>query len=104
MPKKPISVTLEESNLVWLKGVTERSGARSISETLDLLVTSARARGTAPANASRSVVGSIDIGTADAALDDADRAVRDLFARSLSRPMVVKEARETLRPSRKRHG
>jgi hypothetical protein len=104
MPKRAVSVTLDESNLVWLKGVTERSGARSLSETLDRIVTAAREDGTAARNAAHSVVGTIDISAADPSLDEADGIVRDLFARSLARPMLAKEARAALQPGRARRG
>jgi hypothetical protein len=92
MAKKPVSLTLDESNLVWLRGLTARSAARSLSETVDRLVTSARERGVA-AKAARSVVGTIGIPAADPALDHADAALRDLFARSLMRPMLAQDAR-----------
>jgi hypothetical protein len=104
MPKKPLSVTLDESNLVWLRGLAARSGARSISETLDRLVTSARESGAPAAKVARSVVGTIDVPVTDAALDHADDALRDLFARSLSRPLLVKERRVSFSPTRRRGG
>jgi len=84
MPRKAVSLTIEESNLVWLRGVTARSGVRSLSETVDRLITAARERGGAAA-AARSVVGTIDIAATDPALDEADDALRTLFARSLAR-------------------
>ena len=104
MPKKPVSVTLDEANLVWLRGLTERTGARSLSATLDHLLTSARQSGAPGAHASRSVVGTIDIAAADPALEQADEAVRDLFARSLARPFVAKETRAVHRLKRPRRG
>jgi hypothetical protein len=104
MPKTPVSVTLDESNLVWLRGLTARAGARSLSETLDRLVTAARESGVPAAAVARSVVGTIDIPAADAALDHADDAVRDLFARSLSRPLLVKQPRVSVSPTRRRGG
>jgi hypothetical protein len=104
MPKRALSVTLDESNLVWLKGLTQRSGARSLSETLDRLVTAAREDGAAARGAAQSVVGTIDISAADPSLDEADDALRDLFARSLARPMLAKEPRARLMPSRPRRG
>jgi hypothetical protein len=104
MSKKAVSVTLDESNLVWLRGLTARSGARSLSETLDQLVTSAREGGAPAAKVARSVVGTIDVPAADAALDHADDAVRDLFARSLSRPLLVREARTSYSPTHRRRG
>lgn len=104
MPKRPVSLTIEESNLVWLRGVTERSGARSLSETVDRLITSARETGGVAAAAARSVVGTIDISATDAALDEADLAIRDLFARSLSRPMFARDARGALTSKRRPRG
>ena len=104
MPKKPISVTLDEANLVWLQGMTERTGARSLSDTLDRLITAARQTGPGTGQGVRSVVGTIDIGASDPALDEADQAIRDLFARSLTRPLMVKEARPALTRSRTRRG
>lgn len=102
--KKPVSVTLDEANLVWLRGVTQRTGARSLSETLDRLITSAREGHVPGAHAARSVVGTIDIAAADPALQQADDEVRDLFARSLARPFLVKETRSTYRVKRSRRG
>lgn len=100
MPKKPVSLTLEEANIAWLKGVTARSGGRSVSDTVDRLITSARESGVgAPA---RSVVGSIDLPAHDTTLVAADVAVRDLFAESLSRPFLVNETRAALTPKRRR--
>jgi hypothetical protein len=104
MPKQAISVTLDEANLVWLRGVSERSGARSLSETLDRLITSARQSGSAETSAVRSVVGTIDLPADDPLLERADEVMRDLFARSLSRPFMAKEARATITPARKRRG
>jgi hypothetical protein len=104
MSKRAVSVTLDESNLVWLKGLTERSGARSLSDTLDRIVTAAREDGAVAGHAAHSVVGTIDISAADPSLDEADVIVRDLFARSLARPMLAKESRALLKPSRPRRG
>jgi hypothetical protein len=104
MPKRPVSLTLEDSNLVWLRGVTARSGGRSLSETVDRLITSAREAGGAAAAASRSVAGTIDISASDAALDGADVAITALFAQSLSRPMLVADARASFTRKRPRRG
>jgi hypothetical protein len=105
MPKKPVSVTLDADNLVWLKGRAVATGVRSVSELLDRLVTQARAAGThGPA---RSVVGTIDIDPDDPWLEHADSAVRAAFDRSVNRPMRVKAASPpdgSLRPKKKRHG
>jgi hypothetical protein len=87
MPKSPVSVTLSDDNLSWLRGRTVALKARSLSETIDTLVTRARQGGeTAPA-AIRSVAGTIDIAADDPELADADRLVRQLVDGSLARPV-----------------
>lgn len=91
MGKKAISLTIREANLVWLQGVTARSGARSISETVDRIITDARQQALGPSDAVTSVVGSVDLHEDDPRLDGADAVVRELFGRSLARPLVVKE-------------
>jgi len=101
MPKRAVSLTLDEGNLLWLKGLTERSGARSVSETVDRLIASAREGGVASTAAAQSVVGTIDIAAADPNLEQADAAMQELFARSLSRPFLVKEERASSRSSRR---
>jgi hypothetical protein len=103
MAKKPVSLTLDESNLVWLRGLTARSAARSLSETVDRLITSARARGVA-AKATQSVVGTIGIPAADPALDHADATLRDLCARSLIRTMLAQDPRTPIASGRRRRG
>jgi hypothetical protein len=90
MPKKPLSVTLDEANLLWLKGRAARGKARSLSHAIDAILTEARlgGRGGDPV---RSVVGSIDIAADDPALDQADEAIAPLFAESLARPLLAGE-------------
>ena len=102
MSKRAISVTLEEDNLLWLKGRAGAIGARSVSELLDRLVSEARKRGATVT--SRSVVGTVTIPESDPLLERADEAVRALFVASLSRPLQVSEARASYgrRPRRKR--
>ena len=90
MPKKPVSLTLEEANLVWLKGRARILTGGSISEAVDQLVAEARAGRLGASPAPRSVVGTIDL--ADPSLSGADAEVRELFAGSLSRPFTVHEA------------
>ena len=91
MPKSGISVTLRDDNLVWLRGRTKATGARSLSETLDAIVSAARAGGLGPAGASRSVAGTVDIAGDDPDLEQADAYIRDLFTASQARPFVVRE-------------
>ena len=90
MPKQPVSVTLDENNLLWLRGRAAGAKRRSLSEALDDVVTSARLGGQ-PGDV-RSVVGTVDVSPDDLALDRADAAVRRLFEASVSRPWLVKES------------
>lgn len=82
MGKQAISVTLEADNLTWLRG-RARAATRSVSETLDRLIVSAR-KGGAPGEA-RSVAGTISIAPGDPELVTADAALRSVFARSVGR-------------------
>src|ERR671925_1186554 len=102
MGKKAISLTLAESNLLWLQSITERGGARSVSEAVDRLVTEARARDATGGATPRSVVGTIGIEGDDAQLEQADTAIRELFERSIRRPFVVREDVEPFGKRRKR--
>jgi hypothetical protein len=77
MTKKAVSVTLEYDNLLWLKG--QASGARSLSHTLDRLVTEARRGGKASTIAIRSVAGSVVVNPDDPLLDKADAFIRSQF-------------------------
>ena len=102
MGKKAISLTLAESNLLWLQSITERGGARSVSEAVDRLLTEARARDATGGVAPRSVVGTIAIAGDDAQLEKAHTAIRDLFEQSIRRPFVVREDVQPFGKSRKR--
>ena len=99
MPKKAVSLTLDEANLVWLKGRGYRHG--SLSAAVDDLITAARAGRLAMPQSARSVVATIDLAADDRQLERADRAVRDLFAASLARPLMG-EARPSYQPVRTR--
>jgi hypothetical protein len=107
MPKKPLSVTLEDSNLLWLKGRAAAMKRRSLSEALDALITAARTGGHG-AVAPRSVVGTIDIAPGDPALETADAYIQETVATSLRRPFIAREtspAHLSLRKtSRRRRG
>ena len=94
MPKTPVSVTLDTDNLLWLKGQAASGKRRSLSDTLDALVTAARA-GAHGRTTSRSVVGTIDIAKDDPGLDQADAYVRSAIEESLARGLVVHESRAT---------
>jgi carbamate kinase len=105
MAKQAISLTLEAENVTWLKGRAGATGARSVSELLDQLVTAARESGSA--GPAKSVVGTIDIDADDPRLLEADKAIAAMFTASLRRPMMVKEAPATYggaRKSAKRRG
>lgn len=91
MLKKALSVTLRNDNLLWLKGRTKATGSRSVSETLDTLVSAARAGGPSHPGTSRSVVGTIDVAADDPNLEKADAHIKDLFAVSLAQPVLVRE-------------
>jgi hypothetical protein len=92
MPKKGISVTLGDENLVWLRGRTVAMKGRSLSETLDDLVTTARTSGNVPVSAMRSVAGTVDIATDDPHLEQADAYVQRIVTGSLARPFLVRDA------------
>ena len=59
--RKPVSVTLQHDNLLWLKGQAAATSRGSLSEILDRLVTEARTAGRGDAAAIRSVKGTIDL-------------------------------------------
>jgi hypothetical protein len=92
MPKSPLSVTLDDANLLWLKGRAAGCKRRSLSAALDDIVTQARTGGHG-GDAPRSVVGTIDMADDDPALERADAAARAWFTGSLSRPFLAREAR-----------
>ena len=99
MPKKPVSLTLDETNLLWLRG--RGYGHGNLSAAVDDLITAARAGRLGAPAAVRSVVGTIDLAADDPGLERADGAVRDLFARSLARPLRVSEGRASYEPPRR---
>lgn len=92
MAKKPISLTIEETNLLWLKGRARVVAGGSVSEAVDQLVAEARAGRSGGAEPSRSVVGTIDLAQ-DPLLTDADAAIRAVFAGSLARSVVAPSTR-----------
>ena len=100
MPKKALSVTLDDANLLWLRGRAAGRKKRSLSDALDEILTEAR-RGGRGADRPRSVVGTVDIAAGDPDLDQADLAIRSLFEESLSRPAFLKERRPVMRKSRR---
>lgn len=109
MPKKGISVTLEQDNILWLQGRAAAGKRGNLSETLDALVTEARAAGRVPPDSVRSVAGTIDVSADDPNLEQADAAVLGYFEASLSQPWLVRDepspaARYRARKPRSRRG
>lgn len=90
--RRPISVTIEEDNLLWLKAQAAATTKGSVSAVLDRLVGEARADGRTGDAAIRSVAGTIDLPADDPDLEAADGYVRTMFERSLRRPLTVKAA------------
>jgi len=94
MPKKPLSVTLDEGNLLWLQGRAASTKRRSLSEALDSLITAARAGGLG-ADAVRSVAGTVDIAGDDPDLQFADAYMTTAFTASLDRTFIAREQAPT---------
>ena len=93
-------MTIDEQNLLWLRA--RGYGRGNLSAAIDDLITAARSGRLGVPPAIRSVVGSIDLPTDDPALERADAAVRDLFAASLSRPMLAREPGAAEKPKGQR--
>ena len=94
MTKQAISVTLNQDNLVWLRGQTRAARHRSVSETLDRLIAEARTGGRRSEASIRSIKGTISISRDDPSLVRADAAVRALFGvRARARPRVRRTPR-----------
>jgi hypothetical protein len=107
MGKLAVSVTLDERNLLWLRGRAASLGRGRLSDAIDTLISEARAGRLGPPATPRSVVGTVDIAEDDPHLDRADAAIRDLFARSMAKALVAKEPRVSSKRSpatRKRRG
>ena len=100
MGKKAVSLTLDEANIIWLRG--QGYGRGNLSAAVDDLITEARAGKLGDAKGVRSVVGTIDIAVDDPLLERADATVRDLFAASISRPARVREAPTSHKATRTR--
>jgi len=91
MAKTAISLTIEQTNLLWLKGRARVVSGGSLSEAVDQLITEARAGRLGQGHPAKSVVGTIDLPD-DAALTAGGDALNSLFAASLSRPIFLHEA------------
>ena len=99
--KRAVSITIGEDNLLWLKAQAAAGARGSVSEVVDRLVQEARLGGRTDAAAIRSVVGSIDL-PEDDDLIEADAYVTKLFERSLTRPLMVRERRASLKTAKTR--
>jgi hypothetical protein len=103
MPKKAVSITLDQSNLLWLKGRARVRAGGSLSEAVDQLIDDARAGRLGAAEPPRSIAGTIDVPDLTA-LTAAQTELRGVFTRSLDRPIVAPETarpRRTVKPRRK---
>lgn len=89
MPKKALSVTLDEANVLWLKG-RARITRGNVSDALDKLVTQARVGRAGHIGGATSVVGMVDLSD-DPDLLKADAAVQEWFAEYLAKPFEVNE-------------
>jgi hypothetical protein len=100
MPKRPVSVTLDVDNLLWLRARAAGRKRRSLSDALDEIVTAART-GPHGVEASRSVVGTIDIAADDPGLLRGNAYIREEMEASLARPLAVHEVRVSYTAPRK---
>ena len=91
MAKTAISLTIEHSNLLWLKGRARLVSGGSLSEAIDQLIVEARAGRLGQAKPPTSVVGTIDLPD-DEALTTGKNALLGLFSESLARPVFVHDA------------
>jgi hypothetical protein len=99
MAKIAISLTIEQTNLLWLKGRARVVSGGSLSEAVDQLIAEARAGRLGQGHPSRSVVGTIDLPD-DEALLAGTSAIGRLFAESLARPIFVHEGTPRSRASK----
>ena len=90
MAKTAISLTIEQTNLLWLKGRARVVSGGSLSGAIDQLISEARAGRLGQDEPPRSVVGTIDVPD-DGALKAGTEALAALFESSLSRPIFVHE-------------
>lgn len=97
--RKAVSVTLDELNLLWLKGQANAVKG-NLSQVLDRIVTRARQGGKIEPQTIRSVRGTIDFPVDDESLAEMDAFVRASFDESFER--TAKMLRET--PPRYRPG
>jgi hypothetical protein len=93
MPKRAVSLTLEEDNLQWVRSQAAGTRRRSLSDAVDQIITAARKSGDVLDASITSVVKTVEIHPDDPNLDAADMYVAELFAQSTSRSLVVRDKR-----------
>src|SRR5690242_6180209 len=101
MAKTAISLTIEQSNLLWLKGRARLVSGGSLSEAVDQLIVEARAGKLGQNAPPKSVVGTIDLPD-DAALSAGKTSLVGLFSESLARPIFVHEDSPAYRAAKSR--
>jgi hypothetical protein len=99
MAKTAISLTIEQTNLIWLKGRARVVAGGSLSAAVDQLITEARAGRLGQSDPPRSVIGTIDLPDDRALLAGTD-AMMGLFTNSLARPIFVHESLPGYRASK----
>ena len=100
--KQPVSLTLKQTNLLWLKGRARVLAGGSLSEAVDQLIDEARAGRLGAAAEPRSVVGTIDVPD-EIVIASAANELRSLFTAALERTVAVHEQRRpkpAAKPSR----
>jgi hypothetical protein len=90
MAKTAISLTIEQTNLLWLKGRARVVAGGSLSAAVDQLIAEARAGRLGQGDPPKSVVGTIDLPD-EQVLAAGKELIAGLFAGSLSRPVFVHE-------------
>jgi hypothetical protein len=87
MPRRPLSVTLDADNLLWLRA--QAGSTRSVSRIVDELVAEARASGKNRGAGPVSVVGTVDLLNFDPV--SADRELRSFFDTTSGGAVAVRE-------------
>lgn len=89
--RRPISVTLDEENLLWLRSEALASEQGNLSRALDRIVRDARLARRGATGTGRSVKGTIGPVPDDVELEEAAEEVRAMFARAASGALLARE-------------
>jgi hypothetical protein len=100
MAKKAVSITLDETNLLWLRGRAKVLAGGSLSEAVDQLIDEARAGRLGSGDPPRSVVGTIDVPD-EGVLVTATEEIRNRFSKSLDRTIFIHPAPARHRASKR---